>query len=105
MDSAGFEEFPTANYYVEPAQIYDVINASLPDSGFFAESWSSTLYQTMTVTDELGSGYDAATTATSWSKSALESDLGQKLRSVSRLQQSAVAQGVTRDFYFVASLG
>ncbi len=104
----GISEFPLnilSKTDIDPnfvPQVSSLNNATMPDSGFMAETWSSQLHKTFSVMDELRiiEGIDTATTF------PVEFDgeynpLADQLKMVSRLQQTASQRGVTRDFYSV----
>ena len=102
----GISEFPLnsladsgANFL---SQISSLNNATMPDSGFMAESWSSKMHNTFSVMDEL-SIVDGITTATAFPVlfNNEYNSLADQLKMVSRLQQAALQRGVTRDFYSV----
>lgn len=100
---SGLAPFPDPRYAspnIVP-QLAALNNATATDSGFMAESWSTTLHHTMSKLDELRLGYESTSTMTTFPVSVSETELGQKFRTISRLQQSALTRGVTRDFYFV----
>ncbi len=101
----GISEFPsnvlsTADVFVP--QISSLNNATMPDSGFMAEAWSSQLHKTLSVMDELGIVEEIATVTTFPVIFDKEyNPLADQLKMVSRLQQAASQRGVTRDFYSV----
>jgi len=84
------------------SQISSLNNATMPDSGFMAESWSSKMHNTFSIMDEL-SIVDGITTATAFPVTfdKEHNSLADQLKMVSRLQQAALQRGVTRDFYSV----
>lgn len=75
--------------------------ATVPESSFMAELWSSKLHHTMSIIGELREGLEGASLATSFVLDENGNPLGQQLRMVSRLQQANYQRGVTRDFYNV----
>ena len=84
------------------SQVNSLNNATMPDSGFMAESWSSNMHTTFSVMDELGI-VEGINTATSFPVifDKEENPLAAQLKMVSRLQQAALQRGVSRDFYSV----
>ena len=73
-------------------------NATEPDSGFMAEAWSDSLHKTISLMGELSVLQDVSATTTFPSYNYL----GDQLKLVSRLQQTALQRGVTRDLYSVS---
>jgi len=74
----------------------------MPDSGFMAEAWSSTMFQSFSNLDEVRTVMEVATLTnfpTTFNKEY--NPLADQLKMVSRLQQTALQRGVTRDFYSV----
>ena len=83
-------------------QIKSLNNATMPDSGFMAEAYSSSFANTLSVLDEVGVVEQTATVTnfpTVFNKEY--NPLADQLKMVSRLQQTAAQRGVTRDFYSV----
>lgn len=74
----------------------------MPDSGFMAEAWSSSMLQSFSNLNEVGAVEKIATLTnfpTTFNKEY--NPLADQLKMVSRLQQTALQRGVTRDFYSV----
>lgn len=103
----GIQAFPknirnAANIPNFMAQVNSLNNATMPDSGFMAEAWSSSMHQSFSVLDEIGIVEQVATVTdfpTVFEKEY--NPLADQLKMVSRLQQAALQRGVTRDFYSV----
>ncbi|KAL7542977.1 hypothetical protein ACHAXR_013016 [Thalassiosira sp. AJA248-18] len=95
----GVQEFPL---YVDDtsftSQIMSLNNATAPTSGFMAEAWSSKMSSSLSIMDELREELNGATAQTSFPKL---NSLGDQLKMVSRLQQTAANRGVSRDLYSV----
>lgn len=100
VDVGGVPEFPSSYAYESfTSQVGALNNATEPNSGFMAEQWSSMLHRTLVVTSELREGLLSKSATTAFPQ---ENDLGDKLEVLSRLQQVAFEEGVTRDFYYVS---
>ena len=83
-------------------QVNSLNNATIPDSGFMAEAWSSSMHQSFSVLDEVGTVEQIATvTDFPVMFEKIYNPLADQLKMVSRLQQTALQRGVTRDFYSV----
>lgn len=84
------------------SQVNSLNNATMPDSGFMAETWASNLHNTFGVLDELGIVEEINTVTpfpVTFDKE--ENQLAAQLKMVSRLQQAALQRGVSRDLYSV----
>mmetsp|Transcript_11819 Transcript_11819/g.16556 ORF Transcript_11819/g.16556 Transcript_11819/m.16556 type:complete len:474 (+) Transcript_11819:2172-3593(+) len=105
VDVDGISEFPLHILTDAPnflSQVNSLNNATMPDSGFMAESWSSKIHQTFSVMDELGIVEEIDTATTFPVKFGNKyNPLADQLKMVSRLQQAALQRGVTLDFYSV----
>jgi len=83
-------------------QVNSLNNATIPDSGFMAEAWSSSMHQSFSVLDEVSTVEQIATvTDFPVMFEKIYNPLADQLKMVSRLQQTALQRGVTRDFYSV----
>lgn len=94
----GVQEFPQ---YVSDSsfasRVGSLNNATRPDSGFMAEQWSSKLHASLSAIDEFKVLEDVSA-LTSFPN---DNGLGNQLKLVSRLQQTAAQRGITRDLYSV----
>ena len=73
-------------------------NATTADSGFFAETWSSKLSDTMGKQDLLKTKVDSTVVTTVFP----DTDIGNQLKMVTRLMQTAEARGAMRDIFYVS---
>ena len=103
----GIQAFPinirnAANIPNFMAQVKALNNATMPDSGFMAEAWSSSMHQSFSDLNEVGIVEQVSTVTdfpTIFNKEY--NPLADQLKMVSRLQQTSLQRGVTRDFYSV----
>jgi len=102
LSSSGLSDF---NADPSIGDMNDVImslnNATTPDSGFFAETWSSKLSEAMMKQEQLKTEVDN----TSVTAAFPDSGIGRQLQMVSRIMQTRQARGVKRDIFYVTDGG
>ena len=90
-----FNQNPTANEMRE--MIENINNATAFDSGFFAETWSSKLHESLDSNERINAALAASETSVLFPNT----QLGRKLAIVSRMIQTADVRGVSRDMFYV----
>ena len=76
-------------------------NATTADSGFFAETWSSKLSDAISKQEILKTAVDSTTVTTPFPNSGI----GNQLKMVTQLMQTAATRGVSRDIFYVTDGG
>ena len=84
------------------AVIMDINNATTPDSGFFAETWSIKLADIFEKQSLIKEELDKVSLSTVWTA---QSRIARELQTITRLMQTAPARGVERDIFYVESGG
>jgi len=98
INARGVKEFnsnPTIPDMMD--KIEDINNATSPDSGVFAEMWSSKLLTSISQNDLLRRTLESVHATTIFPSSSL----GKKLELVTRMMQTHTTRDVEKEFYFV----
>ena len=90
-----------ADFYVSDEMkslIESLHNSSLPDSGFFAETWSSSLFESLGTSSLLS---DALNAVGDTNTTFPNNGLGRQLQTVARLIATREERGVDTDMFYV----
>jgi len=98
----GLDEFnprPSINSDTMVNMIRDLNGATKEDSGFFAETWSSTLVDSLAQNEELYEALESTSTTNSFPSTSI----GQQLETISKLMK--LDRGTDRDIFFLSMGG
>ena len=77
--------------------IEDLNNATIPESGLFAETWSAKLVDSLKSNEDLKTAYDSATLSVSFP----DTSPGKQLGTVAKMIDTHTLRGVNRDTFYV----
>jgi len=104
LDDDGLADFNNDPSFENMEEVIKAMNnATLAESGFFAETWSSKLSEIFVKQSLLKAELDATTVNTVFPEP--ESGLADQFKIVTRVMQTAQARGVERDIFYVTSGG
>ena len=109
IGNGGISQFDKRQAYKETslppddfnAKVLEMNSATEPDSGFFAETWSSVLTRSLSENQKLLTALENVSTSVVFPRSAL----GRKLEMVAKLMQTSEARNVNRDLFYLDILG